>query len=134
MQSKNSERRNIVIRIMKIDEFLRFFNMVKEFSVNKFKKLYQKGKELVKFFSDTKKILILSRFTLVDTLSFSEIQHELDVSSSQLSYDLKKMTELGFLEKIHREERENKRFSFYKITQLGRKVIEQIFFFPKVSF
>ncbi|NVM31211.1 MAG: helix-turn-helix transcriptional regulator [Candidatus Helarchaeota archaeon] len=131
MQSKNAKRRNIVIRIIKIDEFLRFFNMVKEFSVNKFKKLYQKGKELVKFFSDTKKILILSRFTLVDTLSFSEIQRELDVSSSQLSYDLKKMTDLGFLEKIHREERENKRFSFYKITLLGRKVIEQIFFFPK---
>ena len=97
--------RHILIRITKVDHFLRFLNLIKKFSVNKFKKLYQKGKDFIKFFSDTKKILILSRFTIADVLSFSEIQRELDVSSSLLSYDLKKMIDLGFLEKIHLENR-----------------------------
>ncbi len=99
---------------------------------NKFKKLYQKGKELGKFFSDTKKILILSRFTIKDTLSFTELQQWLGVSSSLLSYDLKKMTELGFLKKVYREERDNKKFSFYTLTTLGEKVVSQIFsLYPK---
>ncbi|MDD1779261.1 MAG: winged helix DNA-binding protein [Candidatus Helarchaeota archaeon] len=79
------------------------------------------------FFSDTKKILILSRFSFKDTLSFTELQHDLDVSSSLLSYDLKKMTELGFLEKKYSEERADKKFSYYTLTDLGRKTISQIF-------
>ncbi len=127
MQSEKSEQRNIVIRVMKIDQILRFFNLLKEFSLNKFKKLYQKGKDFVKFFSDTKKILILSRFTIEEVLSFSDIQRNLDISSSQLSYDLKQFIDLGFLEKIHRVDRQNKQFSFYKVTEFGRKVITQIF-------
>ncbi|MHA1264056.1 MAG: ArsR family transcriptional regulator [Candidatus Helarchaeota archaeon] len=122
--------RHIVIRITKVDQFLRFFNNLKEFSVNKFKLLYKKGKELVNFFSDMKKLLILSKFILVeeDILSFSDIQRELDVSSSLLSYDLKKLVDLGFLEKIYREDRQDKKFSFYKVTELGKRVIEQIFY------
>ncbi|MHA1649017.1 MAG: winged helix-turn-helix domain-containing protein [Candidatus Helarchaeota archaeon] len=132
MNLVNLKDRHILIRITKIDQFIRFFSFIKEFSANKFKKLYQKGKELGKFFSDTKKILILSRFTIKDTLSFTELQQWLGVSSSLLSYDLKKMTELGFLKKVYREERDNKKFSFYTLTTLGEKVVSQIFsLYPK---
>jgi DNA-binding HxlR family transcriptional regulator len=116
---------------MKIDQFIRFFKFLKDFTVNGsnwlIEQLSIRAKELLNFFSDTKKILILSRFTFKDTLSFSEIQQELDMSSSLLSYDLKKMTELGFLKKIYLEEREDKKFSYYSLTELGKKLISQIF-------
>ncbi|HUY00910.1 MAG TPA: hypothetical protein VMV49_15215 [Candidatus Deferrimicrobium sp.] len=95
--------------------------------MNKFKKLYQKGKVLVNFFSDTKNILILSRFTIADTLAFTEIQHDLRLSSSLLAYNLNRMIELGFVKKTYREDRSNKKYSFYQLTDLGAKVISQIF-------
>ncbi len=127
MESKELAHRNILIRIAKVDQFLRFFTLAKEFSVNKFKKLYQKGKELIHFFSNTKNMLILSQFTIKDGISFSELQEEMQISSSLLSYNLKKMTELGFLENTKLEESGEKRFSFYNVTELGRRVISQIF-------
>ncbi len=95
--------------------------------MNKFKKLYGKGKELINFFSDTKKILILSQFTDQETLSFSGLMENLQVSSSLLAYDLNKMTQLGFLEKVYRDERGSNKSSFYALTNLGKKVISQIF-------
>ena len=128
MSSENKEERHILIRITKVDHFLRFLNNVKKFSVNKFKKLYQKGKDLIKFFSDTKKILILSRFTFKDTIAFSDIQRDLNISSSLLSYDLNQMVKLGFLERMYQEEREEKKFSFYKLTGFGKKVLSQVVF------
>ena len=127
MHSEEENHRNILIRITKIDQFLRFFTLVKEFSLNKFKFLYRKGKDLLQFFSNTKNILILSQFTIKDVMSFSELQEDLQISSSLLSYNLRKMTDLGFLEKIQRKEPEGKRFSYYQITELGRRVISQIF-------
>ncbi|MHA1276383.1 MAG: hypothetical protein ACTSQI_14960 [Candidatus Helarchaeota archaeon] len=95
--------------------------------MHKFKKLYQKGKDLIQFFNSTKNILILSRFTIRDVLSFTEIQQGLQISSSLLTYNLKQMTALGFVEKFYQKRREDKKFSFYKVTQLGKKVIHQIF-------
>ena len=127
MSSSKNNDRHILIRITKIDQFLRFFTSIKEFSVNKFKKLYQKGKDLIHFFSNTKNILILSHFTIKDVISFSELQEDMHISSSLLSYNLKKMTDLGFLEKIQKKESEGKRFSYYRITELGKSVISQIF-------
>ena len=127
MASKNNGERNIFIRITKVDQFIRFFTLAKEFSVNKFKRLYQKGKELIKFFSDTKNLLILSQFAVKEVIPFSEIQKNLNVSSSLLSYNLKRMTDLGFLEKVQRDQRENNKFSFYKITNLGKSVVSQLF-------
>jgi len=128
---KGKETSNIFIRIMKINQFIQFFKFLRTFSVKSsnwiINQLSIKAKDLLNFFSDTKKILILSRFTFKDTLSFTEIQRDLDISSSLLSYDLKKMTELGFLEKRYREEREDKKFSYYTLTDLGRKIISQIF-------
>ena len=128
MSSENKEERHILIRITKVDHFLRFLNFVKEFSVNKFKGLYQKGKDLIKFFLDTKKILILSRFTFKDTLAFSDIQRDLNISSSLLSYDLNQMVKVGFLERIYQEERKEKKFSYYRLTGLGKKVLAQVVF------
>jgi DNA-binding HxlR family transcriptional regulator len=81
----------------------------------------------VNFFSDTKNILILSRFTIADTLAFTEIQQDLRLSSSLLAYNLNRMTELGFVKKTYRENRTNKKYSFYQLTNLGEKVISQIF-------
>ena len=132
MQSqKDKASSNIFIRVMKIDQFIQFFKFLRTFSVKSsnwvMNQLATRAKELLNFFSDTKKILILSRFSFKDTLSFTEIQRDLDVSSSLLSYDLKKMTELGFLEKKYSEEREDKKFSYYTLTDLGRKTISQIF-------
>ena len=129
---KEKENRNILVRVMKIDQFIQFFKFLKDFTVKSFsveslKKLYVKAKELINFFSDTKNILILSRFTFHDTMSFSEIQREMVFSSSLLSYNLRKMTELGFLKKVYQEERENNKFSYYTLTDLGRKLIAQIF-------
>ncbi len=130
LSEKTDEKRKeppILIQITKITQFISFFKLLKDFSVNKFKRLYEKGKDLIKFFSDTKKIFILSRFTLKDTLSFTEIQQELGVSSSLLSYDLRKMIDLGFIEKTYRGERQNNQFSFYQLTNLGKKVVLQLF-------
>jgi len=128
---KEKENKNILVRVMKIDQFIRFFKFLKDFSVKSsnwiIEQLSIKAKELINFFSDTKKILILSRFNFKDTLSFTEIQQDLDISSSLLSYDLKKMTELGFLNKNYSEERADKKFSYYTLTELGRKLISQIF-------
>ena len=120
-------KRHILIRITKLDQFFRFFKFVKEFSVNKFKNLYQKGKDLIKFFSDTKKLLILSKFSKEDKLSFSEIQQDLQLTSPQLAYDLKQMTSLGFLEKLYQKARRNKTFSYYQVTELGRAIIDKVF-------
>lgn len=136
VKTRNKENmdsnKNILVRVMKIDQFIQFFKFLKDFTVKSFsveglKKLYVKAKELTNFFSDTKNILILSRFTYKDTMSFSEIQREMIFSSSLLSYNLRKMTELGFLKKVYQEERENKKFSYYTLTDLGRKLISQIF-------
>jgi DNA-binding HxlR family transcriptional regulator len=132
MQSqKDKEANNIFIRVMKIDQFIQFFKFLRAFSVKGsnwvMKQLATRAKDLLGLFSDTKKILILSRFSFKDTLSFTEIQRDLDISSSLLSYDLRKMTELGFLEKKYSEEREDKKFSYYSLTDLGRKIISQIF-------
>ncbi len=132
MHSQNDkETSNIFIRIMKIDQFIQFFKFLRAFSIKSsnwiINQLSIRAKDLLNFFSDTKKILILSRFTFKDTLSFTEIQRDLDISSSLLSYDLKKMTELGFLEKRYSERREDKKFSYYTLTDLGRKIISQIF-------
>ena len=128
MQIDDEPKKHFLIRITKIDQFLRFFKFLKEFSVDKFKKLYQKGKDLIQFFSDTKKILILSRFTIQDVLAFTEIQQELEISSSLLSYNLRQMTQLGFIERIYRQDRENNKFSYYKLTDLGQKVVSQLFY------
>jgi DNA-binding HxlR family transcriptional regulator len=128
MQEQNDKASsNIFIRLMKIDQFIQFFKFLRAFSVKSMNQLAIRAKDLINFFSDTKKILILSRFSFKDTLSFSELQRDLDVSSSLLSYDLKKMTDLGFLEKKYSEERENKKFSYYTLTDLGRKLISQLF-------
>ena len=129
---KDKETHNIFIRVMKIDQFIQFFKFLRAFTVKSsnwvMNQLAIKAKDLLSFFSDTKKILILSKFlSFKDTLSFTEIQHDLDISSSLLSYDLKKMTALGFLEKRYSEEREDKKFSYYTLTDLGRKIISQIF-------
>lgn len=128
---KDSESSNILIRIMKIDQLIQVFKALRTFSVKSsnwvLNQLATKAKDLLAFFSDTKKILILTRFSFKDTLSFTELQRDLDISSSLLSYDLKKMTELGFLEKKYSEDREDKKFSFYTLTDLGRKTISQIF-------
>jgi DNA-binding HxlR family transcriptional regulator len=125
MQIEDSKKKNLLIRITKVDQFLRFFSFLKDFSVNKFKNLYKKGKDLVNFFSDTKNILILSRFTVADTLAFTEIQKDLQLSSSLLAYNLNRMTELGFVKKTY--QRSKNKYSFYKLTDLGAKVVSQIF-------
>ena len=132
MQSqKDKASSNIFIRIMKINQFIQVFKFLRAFSVKSsnwiLNQLAIRAKELLNFFSDTKKILILTRFSFKDTLSFSELQRDLNISSSLLSYDLKKMTELGFLEKKYSEEREDKKFSYYSLTELGRKIILQLF-------
>ncbi|NVM52655.1 MAG: winged helix-turn-helix transcriptional regulator [Candidatus Helarchaeota archaeon] len=128
MLPENKRERNILIQITKVDQIIRGLTFIKDFSVNKFKKLYQKGKDFIKFLSDTKKILILSQFTMKDSLAFTEIQQDLNISSSLLSYNLKKMTDLGFLKKINRKERRKMKFSYYRVTELGKKVLAQIFF------
>lgn len=131
MQNQEDKESNIFIRVIKIDQFIQFFKFLRSFSVKSsnwiMNQLSIRAKDLLNFFSDTKKILILSRFSFKDTLSFTEIQRDLDISSSLLSYDLKKMTDLGFLEKKYSKEREDNKFSYYTLTDLGRKISSQLF-------
>lgn len=132
MANQDEVKPNILIRVMKVDQWMGFLNLLKEFSVDKFKKLYQQGKVFINILSDTKKLLILSRFTVNEMLSFSEIQKALNVSSNLLSYDLKKMIDSGFLEKVHQKDNQERNFSFYCITDFGKKVINQLFLVPNV--
>lgn len=59
-------------------------------------------------------------------ISFSDIQRELDVSKLILNYHLKNLYSVGLVDHYFRHELGNQKYSYYTMTSLGKRVLNNI--------
>ncbi len=59
-------------------------------------------------------------------VSFSDIQRELDVNKLTLNYHLKNLYSVGLVDHYFRHELGNQKYSYYTMTSLGKRVLNNI--------
>lgn len=69
------------------------------------------------------KILTLL-YSSTDKMNFNQIARKLEVNRSKLSYHVLQLKKYDFISNEMREEREGKNFSYYAITEKGKKFLD----------